>query len=111
MPEFAITKPFLVKDAPLTFQRLMPGGEGAQVEVHIWPDLRVLVWSVEKRNVVLTGNYDRGRVKWNQEPSPNASQTAHEIIGADVIDALQIFHRRCLDPRMWTSVRSALIQL
>jgi hypothetical protein len=33
------------------------------------------------------------------------------MLTADVSDALRLFHRRYVDPRIWTSVQSALAQL
>lgn len=106
-----LENPVLVRDQPLVYQRVLPGGAGTHVEVRICPDLRVLVRAQNCDRVLLTGRYALGAVTWDQQPSPELSGTAQDMLTADVSDALRLFHRRYVDPRIWTSVQSALAQL
>jgi hypothetical protein len=92
----------LVRDQPLVYQRVLPGDTGTSVEVRICPDLRVLVRNRSSDRILLTGRYALGAVTWDQHPSPAVPQTAQDMLTADVSDALRLFHRRYVDPRIWT---------
>jgi hypothetical protein len=110
MPTARLENPVLVQDEPLVFHRVLPGA-GVNVEVQIWPDLRLVVRQSHADRTLLTGRYTRGCVTWDQQPTREAPGTAQEVLTADVKDALHLFHRRYVDPRIWTSVPSALVQL
>jgi hypothetical protein len=110
MQALRLENPVLVRDEPLVFQRVLPGA-GANVEVQIWPDLRLIVRQHAESRTLLTGRYAHGNVTWDQQPSHEAPATAQEILTADVKDALCLFRRGYVDARVWTSVQSALTQL